>query len=97
MSPTARDDAIDFLPDAARLTIVDVSIDWPRANVRRKALEQLADLGDRQLAHDRALRDPSARIREWAPSLLEAEPATPDEATDPGVETATDTTQESLF
>jgi hypothetical protein len=90
-------DGLDHVPDAARRVIIDIGIDWPRANVRKRALERLADLGDRQLAHDRALGDTSAQIRKWAPALLETEPAAPDEAVDPGVETVTDPAQESLF
>ena len=77
--------------------IVDVGVDWPQVGVRKHALEWLADLGDRRLAHDRALRDTSVRIREWAPALLEAEPTVSDEAVDPSVGTVTDSAQESLF
>ncbi|MEA2010240.1 MAG: hypothetical protein U9N78_06010 [Actinomycetota bacterium] len=90
-------DGLDFLPDATRRAIVDVGVDWPQVGVRKHALEWLADLGDRQLAHDRALEDTSERIREWAPALLETEPTVPDETVDPGVGTATDSAQESLF
>lgn len=90
-------DGLDLVPDATRRMIVDVSVDWPQVGVRKHALEWLADLGDRQLAHDRALQDTSARIREWAPALLEAEPTAPDKALDPGVETVPDPAQESLF
>lgn len=90
-------DGLDLVPDATRRMIVDVGVDWPQAGVRKHALEWLADLGDRRLAHDRALQDTSARIREWAPALLESEPTALDEAVGPGVGTVTDPAQESLF
>lgn len=90
-------DGFDHVPDAAQRVIIDSGIDWPRASIRKKALARLADLGDRQLAHDRALRDTSARLREWAPTLLETRPTVLDAAVDPGVKTVTDPGQESLF
>ena len=61
-------DGLDHVPDATHGVIIDVGIAWPRANVRKKALDRFADLGHRQLAHDVALCDLSARIREWAPT-----------------------------
>ena len=90
-------DGIDSLPDAARLAIINQGIDWPRANVRKRALGRFADLGHRQLAHDLALCDPSARNREWAPTLLETGPTTPDETVESDVKPVTDQAQESLF
>jgi hypothetical protein len=90
-------DGLDHVPDAASRAIIDIGIDWPQVGVRKHALEQLADLGDRQLAHDRALRDTSAGIREWAPALLETEPAAEDKTADSGVESVADPAQESLF
>jgi len=90
-------DGLDHVPDDARRTIIDAGIEWPQPGVRKHALERLADLGDRQLAHDRALRDAGARIREWAPALLETEPAAPGEPADPGDETITPPAQSPLF
>ena len=90
-------DGIDSLPDAARLAIINQGIDWPRANVRKRALGRFADLGHRQLAHDLASCDPSARIREWAPTLIETEPTVSDETSESDVEPVTDQAQESLF
>jgi len=90
-------DGLDRLPDAASMAIIGQGLDWPRANIRKKGLERFADLGHRQLAHDLALCDPSARIRRWAPALLETETAAPDEPADPNVETITPPAQDSLF
>lgn len=90
-------DGLDHVPDAAHGVIIDVGLAWPRANVRKKALERFADLGHRQLAHELALCDPSARIRERAPTLIEAKPTVLDAAVDPGLKTVTDPGQESLF
>ena len=90
-------DESDRLPDPARRVVIDAGVDWPRAGVRKQAIERLAELGDRHTAHTLALADASARIRRWAPALLETDTAAPDEPVDPGVETVTPPAQDSLF
>ena len=90
-------DEIDRLDDAACMAIIGQGLDWPRANIRKKALERFADLGHRQLAHDLALCDPSARIRRWAPALLETEPTTPGETAESDTEPVADQAQATLF
>lgn len=92
-------DGFDHLPDAARRAIISAGIDWSRGNIRRMALERFADLGHRQLAHDIAVLDANAKVRKWAPALLEPEPTppAPDAAVDPDVEITTDSGQDSLF
>jgi hypothetical protein len=90
-------DESDRLPGPAKRIVIDAGIDWPRAGVRKQALERLAELGDRHTAHTVALADASARIRRWAPALLETETAAPDEPVAPNVETVTPPAQDSLF
>lgn len=84
-------DESDRLFGPAQRIVIDAGIDWPRAGVRKHALERLAELGDRHTAHTLALADASARIRRWAPALLETEPVAPN------VETVTPRAQDSLF
>jgi hypothetical protein len=90
-------DASDHLRGPTRRIVIDTGTDWPRAGVRKHALERLAELGDRHTAHTLALADASAQIRRWAPALLETETAAADEPVDPNVETVTPRAQDSLF
>jgi hypothetical protein len=90
-------DESDRLPDPARRVVIDAGLDWPQAGVRKHAIERLADLGDRQTAHALALVDASARIRQWAPALLETETAALGEPVDPDVKTVLPSAQDSLF
>ncbi len=90
-------DESDHLPGPAQGIVIDAGTDWPRAGVRKHALERLAELGDRHTAYTLALADASARIRRWAPALLETETAARDEPVAPSVETVTPRAQDSLF
>ena len=89
-------DELHSLEDAVQGVVIEVGVGWSQAGVRRHALERLADRGERQIAYDRALRDPSAGIRRWAPALLETDPDQ-DEPTDPDTGTATRRPPDTLF
>lgn len=67
-------DAVGHLPDRAQKLVVDTGTAWPKADVRKQALQLLADRGDRPAAYDIAEHDTSAAVRRWAPSLLEPLP-----------------------
>lgn len=90
-------DESDRLPGPAQRIVADAGVDWPRAGVRKQALKRLTELGDRDTAHALALADASARIRRWAPALLETETAAPAESVGPSIETGTPRAQDSLF
>lgn len=65
-------DAIGSLPLAAQDVLVDMAIEWPDQAVRLLGFGQLAQRKGPQAAHDRAIRDRSARVRAWADSILDA-------------------------
>jgi hypothetical protein len=71
-------DAIDSLPVAAQDLMVEAAIDWPDQGVRLHAFGLLAERHGPQVAHDRAIDDPSARVRSWANSILKADRVTPE-------------------
>lgn len=88
-------DELDRVPITASKMIIDTAVTWPRFGVRKQALERLAEGGDRKTAHDLALRDSNAKIRELAPSLLESSAA--NESGGGATEPAASKAQESLF
>lgn len=90
-------DESDCLVGPAQRIVIAAGADWPRVGVRKQALERLAERGDRRTAHTLALADASARIRRWAPALLETEPPARDELEAPSVEIVTPRVQDSLF
>lgn len=67
-------DAADALAGPVRRLLVDVAVGWPHKDVRKAGLTLLAARDGVQTAHDRAMRDPNAQIRAWAPSLLDDAP-----------------------
>lgn len=71
-------DAIDTLPSRAQGLMVETAIDWPDQAVRLLGFGLLADREGPEIAHDRAVGDPSARVRSWANSILKADSALPE-------------------
>lgn len=63
-------DVIDRVDAATRDRLVDEAVRWPDHGVRRAGIELVAARYGAIAAHDLAARDPNARIRDWAPSLL---------------------------
>lgn len=63
-------DAIDRADGAMRDRLIDAAIGWPDHGVRRAGIELVAARDGAEAAHRLAVRDPNARIRDWAPSLL---------------------------
>jgi hypothetical protein len=78
-------DVIDRADGVARDRLIDIAAGWPDHGVRRAGIELVAARDGVVAAHDLAVRDPNARIREWAATLLaepmpEADPASQDRA-----------------
>lgn len=69
-------DVIDRADRATRDRLIGIAAGWPDHGVRRAGIELVAARDGVVAAHDLAARDPNARIRGWAATLL-AEP-TPD-------------------
>jgi hypothetical protein len=63
-------DAIDSVDAATRDRLIDDAVGWPDHGVRRAGIELVAARDAAEAAHRLAARDPNARIRDWAPSLL---------------------------
>lgn len=63
-------DVVDRVDAATRDRLVDEAVRWPDHGVRRAGIELVAVRDGVIAAHDLAARDPNARIRDWAPSLL---------------------------
>ena len=66
-------DVIDRADGTMRDRLIDAAVGWPDHGVRRAGIELVAARDGAIAAHDLAARDPNARIRDWAPTLL-AEP-----------------------
>jgi len=62
-------DAVDFLTDTDAQRALGYGLANGRAQVRKVALQILADRGDRAEAIRRAREDPDRSIRRWAPEL----------------------------
>lgn len=65
-------DVIDRVDGAMRDLLIDEAVRWPDHGVRRTGIELLAARDGAEAAHRLAVRDPNARIRDLAPSLLTA-------------------------
>lgn len=63
-------DVIDRVDAATRDRLIDAAVEWPEHGVRRAGIELVAARDGEIVAHELAARDPNARIREWAPTLL---------------------------
>lgn len=63
-------DVIDRVDAATRDRLIDEAVRWPDHGVRRAGIELVAARDGAIAAHDLAARDPNARIRDWAPTLL---------------------------
>lgn len=59
-------DALDALPDDVAEAALATALHWPRANVRKLALELLIDRGEHERAYQVASADPDAGIRRWS-------------------------------
>jgi hypothetical protein len=62
-------DASPEYPVDARDTIIGAGCEWPGGSVRWRALQLLADSGRHEDVRFRAMRDPSAKIRNWGAKL----------------------------
>lgn len=63
-------DGIDRVDTATRDRLIDEAVTWPDHAVRRCGIELVARRDGVDAAHRLAIRDPNARIRAWAPTLL---------------------------
>lgn len=63
-------DVIGRVDGTMRDWLIDQAVTWPDHGVRRTGIELLAARDGPEAAHRLAVRDPNARIRDWAPSLL---------------------------
>lgn len=63
-------DVIDRADGTTRDRLIDAAVGWPDHGVRRAGIELVAARDGAIAAHDLAARDPNARIRGWAPTLL---------------------------
>ena len=92
-------DVIDRVDAATRDRLIDAAVEWPEHGVRRAGIELVAARDGEIVAHELAARDPNARIREWAPTLLidsvSTEPSQTAPGDHPGVGHRDD--QQSLF
>jgi hypothetical protein len=92
-------DVIDHVDVATRNRLIDAAVEWPEHGVRRAGIELVAARDGEIIAHGLAARDPNARIREWAPTLLidsvSTEPSQTAPGDHPGVGHRDD--QQSLF
>jgi len=70
-------DAIDTLSPAVQDLMIETAVDWPDQAVRLQGFGLLAERQGPQVAHDRAIGDPSARVRSWANSIVKADSAAP--------------------
>lgn len=92
-------DAVDALDAAARDRLIDDAVLWPEHRVRRAAIELVSTRDGDEAAYGLAIRDPNARIRDWAPSLLAEtlEAAEAESSQLPGAPADRDDEQQSLF
>ncbi len=63
-------DVIDRADGTTRDRLIDAAVGWPDHGVRRAGIELVAARDGAIAAHDLAARDPNARIRDWAATLL---------------------------
>ncbi len=63
-------DVIDGVDMATRNRLIDAAVEWRDHGVRRAGIELVAARDGETVAHELAARDPNARIRNWAPTLL---------------------------
>lgn len=63
-------DVIDRVGGTMRGRLIDAAVGWPDHGVRRAGIELVAGRDGAIAAHDLAARDPNARIRDWAATLL---------------------------
>jgi hypothetical protein len=89
-------DSIEHVDAATRDRLIDGAVTWPDHGVRRAGIELLAARGRAEAAHRLAARDPNARIRDWAPSLL-AERIDDADSDQGRPATASRTDQQALF
>lgn len=96
-------DVVDRLDATTRDRLVDEAVRWPDHGVRRAGIELVVARDGAIAAHDLAARDPNARIRDWAPTLLAEQTPGPD-STDRGQrpgrshhDAASQDDQQSLF
>jgi hypothetical protein len=61
-------DASPQYPEEARETLISAGSEWPGGSVRWRALQLLAESGNQDV-QSRAMRDPSAKIRNWGAKL----------------------------
>lgn len=59
-------DAVEVLDDETAEAVLAKAVRWPRAQVRKIALDQLVARGEEQRARGLARQDPDAKIRRWA-------------------------------
>lgn len=62
-------DASPQFLEEARETLISAACEWPGGSVRWRALRLLADSGRHEDVRFRAMRDPSAKIRNWGAKL----------------------------
>lgn len=62
-------DASPQYPEEARETLISAGCEWPGGSVRWRALQLLAESGRHEDVQSRAMRDASAKIRNWGEKL----------------------------
>lgn len=63
-------DVIDRVDVATRNRLIDAAVEWPEHGVRSAGIQLVAARDGAIVAHELAARDPNARIRSWASTLL---------------------------
>jgi hypothetical protein len=58
-------DGLDVLPDDMGAAVLATALRWPRANVRKLALERLIDRGEYERAYQLGSTDPDTGLRRW--------------------------------
>lgn len=76
-------DAAAAIAEGERLDVVETGLAWGSGSVRLAALPRLAELHGAEVAMNRAVGDPSAKVRAWAAKAASRLPVTPAESRDP--------------